>query len=84
MSLVLLLLMGTVVATALVVMAIMVVLRSNRRETKFEKRKTSHVTEILQVKIMGERYVSCRGNILYTHLRSILSITLYSKLANGK
>merc|ERR1712126_349229 len=46
---------GTVVATALVVMAIMVVLRSNRKETKFEKRKTSHVTEILQVDMVDRR-----------------------------
>ena len=51
MSLVLSLLMGTVVSTALVVMAIMMVLRSNRKETKLEKRKTSHVTEVLQVNI---------------------------------
>merc|ERR1712142_75242 len=55
MSLVLSLLMGTAVATALVVMAIMMVLRSNRKETKFEKRKTSHVTEVLQVDMVDRR-----------------------------
>merc|ERR1711931_333680 len=55
MSLVLSLLMGTTVATALVVMAIMMVLRSNRKETKFEKRKTSHVTEVLQVDMVDKR-----------------------------
>merc|ERR1712240_880494 len=55
MSLVLSLLMGTVVATALVVMAIMMVLRSNRKETKLEKRKTSHVTEVLQVDMVDRR-----------------------------
>merc|ERR1712098_1025566 len=55
MSLVLSLLMGTLVATALVVMAIMELLRSNRKETNFEKRKTSHVTEILQVDMVDRR-----------------------------
>merc|ERR1712221_19209 len=55
MSLVLSLLMGTVVSTALVVMSIMMVLRSNRKETKLEKRKTSHVTEVLQVDMVDRR-----------------------------
>merc|ERR1712126_758472 len=55
MSLVLSLLVGTGVATALVVMAIMIVLRSNKRDPKFEKRKTSHVTEVLQVDMVDRR-----------------------------
>merc|ERR1712018_1128610 len=45
----------SLVLSLLVVMAIMMVLRSNRKETKFEKRKTSHVTEVLQVDMVDRR-----------------------------
>merc|ERR1712029_1089034 len=55
MSLVFSLLMGTVVASAVVVLAIIFMVRSNRKEIKFEKRKTSHVTEVLQVDMIDRR-----------------------------
>merc|ERR1711963_820038 len=55
MSLVFSLLMGTVVASAVVVLAIIFMVRSNRREIKFEKRKTSHVTKVLQVDMIDRR-----------------------------
>merc|ERR1739845_135204 len=55
MSLVFSLLMGTVVASAVVVLAIIFMVRSNRNEIKFEKRKTSHVTEVLQVDMIDRR-----------------------------
>merc|ERR1712107_684846 len=54
MSLVFSLLMGTVVASAVVVLAIIFMVRSNRKEIKFEKRKT-HVTEVLQVDMIDRR-----------------------------
>ena len=47
--------MGTVVASAVVVLAIIFMVRSNRKEIKFEKRKTSHVTEVLQVDMIDRR-----------------------------
>merc|ERR1712018_1108841 len=53
MSLVFSLLMGTVVASAVVVLAI--IFMANRKEIKFEKRKTSHVTEVLQVDMIDRR-----------------------------
>jgi len=47
--------MGTGVASALVVLAIIFMVRSNRKEIRFEKRKTSHVTEVLQVDMIDRR-----------------------------
>jgi len=55
MSLMFSLLMGTGVASALVVLAIIFMVRSNRKEIRFEKRKTSHVTEVLQVDMIDRR-----------------------------
>ena len=49
MSLVLSLLMGTSIAACLVILAVVYVTRANRAIPRLEKRKTSHVTEVLQV-----------------------------------
>ena len=49
MSLMFGLLMGTGVASALVVLVIVVMTRINKKVPRLEKRKTSHVTEVLQV-----------------------------------
>ena len=49
------LLTGSCVASILVMLVIVVVTRSNRREPRFEKRKTSHVTEVLQVDMVDRR-----------------------------
>ena len=49
MSLVLSLLMGTSIAACLVILAVLYVTKTNRAMPRFEKRKTSHVTEVLQV-----------------------------------
>ena len=49
MSLVLSLLMGTSIAACLVILAVVYVTKTNRAMPRLEKRKTSHVTEVLQV-----------------------------------
>jgi len=50
MSLVLSLLMGTSIAACLVILAVVYVTKTNRAMPRLEKRKTSHVTEVLQVR----------------------------------
>ena len=50
MSLVLSLLAGTGVAVSLVVVAALLLARASADLPRFEKRKTSHVTEVLQVR----------------------------------
>ena len=55
MSLMFGLLTGSCVASVLVVLVIVVMTRINRREPRFEKRKTSHVTEVLQVDMVDRR-----------------------------
>ena len=50
MSLVMSLLMGTSIAACLVILAVLYVTKTNRARPRLEKRKTSHVTEVLQVK----------------------------------
>ena len=49
MSLVLSLLMGTSIAACLVILAVLYITKTNRAIPRLEKRKTSHVTEVLQV-----------------------------------
>ena len=51
MSLVLSLLAGTGVAVSLVVVAALLLARATADLPRFEKRKTSHVTEVLQVRL---------------------------------
>ena len=50
MSLVFSLLMGTSIAAALVILAALYITKTNRTMPRLEKRKTSHVTEVLQVR----------------------------------
>ena len=59
MSLVFSLLMGTSIAAALVILAALYITKTNRTMPRLEKRKTSHVTEVLQV----------RHTEFYFHLR---------------
>jgi len=55
MSLVLSLLAGTGVAVSLVVVAALLLARASADLPRFEKRKTSHVTEVLQVDMVDRR-----------------------------
>merc|ERR1712111_153845 len=55
MSLMFGLLMGTAAASALVVLVIVVMTRINKKVPRLEKRKTSHVTEVLQVDMVDRR-----------------------------
>merc|ERR1712061_60376 len=55
MSLVFSLLMGTSIAAALVILAALYITKTNRTMPRLEKRKTSHVTEVLQVDMIDRR-----------------------------
>jgi len=55
MSLVLSLLMGTSIAACLVILAVLYITKTNRAIPRLEKRKTSHVTEVLQVDMIDRR-----------------------------
>lgn len=55
MSLMLSLLVGIVSGAGLVVLAIILVTKYSRKQDRFEKRKTSHVTEVLQVDMVDRR-----------------------------
>ena len=47
--------MGTSIAACLVILAVVYVTRANRAIPRLEKRKTSHVTEVLQVDMIDRR-----------------------------
>jgi len=47
--------MGTSIAACLVILAVVYVTKTNRAMPRFEKRKTSHVTEVLQVDMIDRR-----------------------------
>jgi len=55
MSLVMSLLMGTSIAACLVILAVVYITKTNRALPRLEKRKTSHVTEVLQVDMVDRR-----------------------------
>ena len=49
------LLVGAAAAIALVIVLTLALTRSNNKEKKLERRKTSHVTEVLQVDMVDRR-----------------------------
>jgi len=47
--------MGTSIAACLVILAVLYITKTNRAIPRLEKRKTSHVTEVLQVDMIDRR-----------------------------